>query len=97
MRRNEQNVSVKDELKGQSSEEFKMGISNSVLHGNALTPEFYELIYDVDPEAENDDYYVTSSDFIGLHTQIKKDLLRALRWWAFGICIVMTGITFINV
>ena len=94
MRRNEHIVSVKDEPKGQSGEKIKTGISGSVLQGNALTPEFYELIYEADPGAENDDYYVTSADFIQLHSQIKKNLVRGLLWWAFGVCVVMSGITF---
>lgn len=95
MIRNEHNVSVKDGLSGQSGEEVKTGISSSVLHGNALTPEFYELIYEADPGAKNDDYYVTSADFIGLHSQIKNDLLRGLLWWAFGLCFFMAGLVLV--
>lgn len=79
MRRNEHIVSVKDEPKGQSGEKIKTGISGSVLQGNALTPEFYELIYEADPGAENDDYYVTSVPFeIVMHAFIAR-LLRFAR------------------
>lgn len=97
MRRNEHIVSVKYEPKGQSGEEVKTGISGAVSQGNALTPEFYDLIYEADPGAENDDYYVTSADFIELHSQIKKDLVRGLVWYAVGLCFFMAGLVLVYV
>ena len=60
--------------------------------GTRLTPEFFELIYDADPEAENDDYYVTSPDFVQLHSQIKKGLVQAWVWCAVTLCFFMSGL-----
>ena len=69
----------------------------AVLRENALTPEFYELIYSADPEAANDDYYVTSEDFIHLHWQIKKDLIKGVSWWAIGVCATTAFLMLANV
>ena len=59
-------------------------------HVEQLSPEFYDLIRGWDPEAENDEYYVTSSDFIELHTRIRRFLIRRLIWWATSVCLGMS-------
>ena len=91
MGRKEHNVSVTGEPTGQSDEEISAGISGAVLQRNPLTPEFYELIFEADPEALNDDYYVTSRDFVQLHSKIKKDLIRGVSWWLLANCLFIAG------
>lgn len=95
MRRNEHNVSVRGQPIGQFGKEVRAGISGAVLQRNALTPEFYELISGADPDAANDDYYVTSPEFVQLHSKIKKDLIRGFLWWAASLCLFMAGLAFI--
>ncbi len=46
-----------------------------------LSSEFFSLIYDLDPEAANDPYYVTSKDFVDLHARIKKRLIIGVLSW----------------
>lgn len=60
-----------------------------------LSPEFYDLISDWDPEAANDNYYVTSADFIELHSGIKTFLIRRLVWWAISVCVGMSVLFFV--
>ncbi len=60
-----------------------------------LSPKFFDLIYDRDPEAANDDYYVTSSDFIELHSQIKRTLIRHVLWLATSVCLGMPVLVFV--
>ena len=59
-----------------------------------LSPEFYDLIYESDSEAENDDYYVRSEDFLELHTKIRKGLIRGLLWWGATLFLVFVGIAY---
>ena len=66
------------------------GADELVLPENQLSPEFFDLIFDWDPEAANDEYYVTSSNFIELHSEIKKFLLRRVLWWAISVCVGMS-------
>ena len=66
-----------------------------ILHKEQLSSEFFDLIYDLDPEAANDDYYVTSSDFIELHSQIKKFLIRRLLWWATSVGVSMSVLAYV--
>ena len=61
-------------------------------HADQLSPEFFDLICDWDPEAANDEYYVTSSDFIELHSQIKKFLIRRMIWWAMSVWLGMSAL-----
>lgn len=79
----------------QSDEEIRGGFSELSLQKNALTPEFYELIFDADPNAVNDDYYVTSEDFLQLHFRIKKNLILGLIGWAAGLCLFMAGLAYV--
>lgn len=53
--------------------------------GDHLSPEFFDLISDWDPDAANDDYYVTSADFIEIHDQLKTFLIRRMIWWAASV------------
>ena len=92
MGRKERNVSARGEPTGEFGEEVMAGTSGAALHGHALTPEFYELISGADPDAANDDYYVTSPDFVQLHSKIKKDLIRGLLLWAVCLCLFMAGL-----
>ena len=86
-------------VKGAPKRRFGQGVMSEavepVSQENRLSPEFCDLIYEWDPEAANDDYYVTSSDFIQLHSQIKKDLIRGLLWWATIVCLAMSGLAFV--
>ena len=66
-----------------------------VLHTDQLCPEFLDLISDWDPDAANDNYYVTSSDFIELHSQIKRFLIRRIIWWATSVCLGMSVLLFL--
>jgi hypothetical protein len=66
-----------------------------LLQKTELTSEFFDLIYESDPEASNDNYYVTSADFVQLHSQIRSDLRRSLFWWAIGLCGVLAGTSFV--
>lgn len=50
-----------------------------------LTPEFCALIYDADSGASNDDYYVTSADFLELHSGIRRGLFLGLLTWGIGV------------
>lgn len=47
--------------------------------------EFFDLIYDLDPGAANDKYYVTSADFLSQRAQIRKELVKGSLFWAAGI------------
>jgi len=92
MRRNEHNVAVRSEPTGQLGEEVRESISGAVLQTNALTPEFCELISEADPDAANDDFYVTSPEFVQLHSKIKKDVIRGLLLWAVSLCLFMASL-----
>ena len=69
-----------------------LGADEPAPHIEQLSPEFYDLIRDWDPEAANDEYYVTSSDFIELHSQIKRFLIRRMIWWATSVCLGMSAL-----
>ncbi len=71
------------------------GAAATVLSKDQLCPEFFDLIYDWDPEASNDDYYVTSSDFIEIHDQLKRTLIRGVLLWATSVCLGMSALAFI--
>ena len=59
-------------------------------YGNRdLTPEFCHLVYDADPDASNDNYYVTSEDFLELHSKIRRDLLLGVVGWAVALLLVV--------
>ena len=60
----------------------------------APSPEFFGLTYEWDPGAANDEYYVASSDFIALHSHIKRFLLRRMLWWAASVSCGMTLLFF---
>ncbi len=95
MRRNQHNVSVRGESASQSGEEVRATIPGAVLQRNTLTPAFYELISKADPDAANDDYYVTSPEFIQLHSKIKKDFIRGLSLWAVALCLFMASLAYV--
>ena len=57
----------------------------------ALSPEFFDLIYEADPHAAKDKYYVASSDFTDLHSEIKGGLLRGVLLWSAGLTVVVTA------
>ena len=65
-----------------------------VLQKDQLSPEFFGLIHDWDPEASNDDYYVTSSDFIEIHSQLNRTLIRGVLFWATNVCLGMSALAF---
>ena len=67
----------------------------TALSKHQLSPEFFDLIYDWDPEAANDDYYVTSSDFIEIHSQLKRTLIRGVLLWATSVCLGMSALAFV--
>lgn len=71
------------------------GAVETVPHADQLSPEFFDLISDWDPDAANDNYYVTSSDFIELHSQLRKFLIRRMIWWATSVCLGMSVLFFI--
>jgi hypothetical protein len=48
--------------------------------------EFFDLIYELDPGAANDDYYVTSADFLALQSELRSKLIRGLFQWAACLC-----------
>lgn len=76
----------------------QLGVSaaaDAVLDADRLSPEFFELIHDWDPEAANDEYYVTSSDFIELHSQIRKFLIRRMIMWSASVLVGMSGLIFV--
>jgi hypothetical protein len=53
----------------------------ALLRPHRLSPEFFDLVHEWDPEAANDDYYVTSAGFTELHSDIEAQLLRGLLTW----------------
>ena len=69
--------------------------TTTVLSKDQLSPEFFDLIYDWDPAASNDDYYVTSPDFIEIHDQLKRTLIRGVLLWATSVCLGMSALAFI--
>ena len=69
--------------------------TEAVGQGKRLTPEFCELVYEWDPEAANDSYYVTSADFVQLHSEIKRGLLRGVLWWAIIVCAATAAVVFV--
>jgi hypothetical protein len=66
-----------------------------VSNENQLSPEFFDVIYEWDSDAANDDYYTTSAEFTELHSQIKKDLIRRMVQWAICTCGGMLGLVLI--
>ena len=73
-----------------TSQDGVSGAVELVPQADELSPEFFDLIHSWDPDAANDDYYVTSSDFIELHSQIRKFLIRRMIWWATSVCLGMS-------
>ena len=71
------------------------GTAELVPQADELSPEFFDLIHDWDPDAANDNYYVTSSDFIELHSQLRKFLIRRMIWWATSVCLGMSILFYI--
>jgi hypothetical protein len=68
-------------------DDSRASADKTVLSENRLSENFYELIYELDPEAKNDDYYVTSADFIELHSEMKAYLITRIIWWATSACL----------
>ena len=95
MRRNLDSVAPSSEPVGPSGEESEISVPSSDVQQNALTPEFYYLISTADPDAANDDYYVTDPEFVELHSKMKKDVIRGLVLWLVGHCVFIAGLAFI--
>jgi len=62
----------------------------------ALTPEFFDLISEADPHAAKDKYYVASSDFTELHSEIKGGLLRGILIWSVGLTMVLATAIYLS-
>mgnify|MGYP001549833488 CR=1 FL=1 len=95
MRRNLDGVSASNELLDPLDEDSESALSGAESQQNALTPEFYYLISTADPDAANDDYYVTDPEFVQLHSKMKKDVFRGLMLWLVGHGVFMAGLAFI--
>lgn len=52
-----------------------------------LSPEFFQLIHHWDPNAVDDQYYVTSREFTKLHSHIREYLIRRLLWWTASVTV----------
>ncbi len=76
-------------------EESELAISGSGAQKGALTPEFYYLISSADPDAANDDYYVTDPEFVQLHAKLKKGVIRGLLLWLVGHGVFIAALAFI--
>ena len=61
-----------------------------------LAPEFFDLIYEADPFAADDIYYVASSEFTELHSDIKSGLLRGVLLWSLGLTMVLTSAIYLG-
>ena len=85
MRKNQKNLA----LESVSDEPWSRGDGIRGSKGG-LSTEFFELIFDADEDASNDDYYVTSADFIEFHTRIRRNLLDAIILWLVGLVIAVT-------
>ena len=81
--------------RSRAAQNAESGTAEAAQHGDQLSPEFFDLICDWDPDAVNDDYYVTSSDFIELHSGIKKFLIRRVVWWAVSVCLGMSILAYV--
>ena len=79
-----------------TSQNVKTGGYSSFPESKELTPEFYDLVYSVDSAAANDNYYVTSGDFLELHSQLRKELLSGIFWWSCGLCLLLISAVFLN-
>ena len=89
------NLLVKDVPEFRSGQSPISEAVEPVTQAHRLSPEFFDRIYDWDPGAANDDYYVTSPDFIELHSQIKRTLIRGVIWWATSVCLGMPVLVFV--
>jgi hypothetical protein len=95
MRPEKHNFSLEGELNRPLDNESRASVNKIVLPENRLSENFFELIYALDPEAKNDDYYVTSADFIELHSWIKAYLVRRMIWWAVSVCLGMSALAYL--
>lgn len=59
------------------------------------SPEFFNLIYDWDPNATDDEYYATSEEFLELHSRIKDFLIQRLMWWTASVATAVVGLSII--
>jgi len=89
------NLLAKQAPQSRTMQDGVSGAVETVPHADQLSPEFFDLISDWDPDAANDNYYVTSSDFIELHSQLRKFLIRRMIWWATSVCLGMSVLFFI--
>ena len=95
MRLGKHKLLAKQVPRSRTLQDGESGAVDPVLHTDQLSPKFFDLIGDWDPGAANDNYYVTSSDFIELHSQIKKFLIRRIIWWATSVCLGMSVLFFV--
>ena len=53
--------------------------------------EFFSLVYELDPQAANDDYYATSADFLLLQSQLRAKLIQGFLLWFVGISVAFSA------
>lgn len=75
----------RDHAKYAFEQEIVAGHARSHKGRKELSQEFCELVRGADEHASNDDYYVTSADFIELHSRIRGGLLYGLLLWTTGL------------
>lgn len=90
-----QNKSTREDVKRGLGHGVTAAVVESASSENRLSPEFFDLIYEWDPKAVNDEYYVTSSDFIELHSQIRTRLIRGVLLWALALCLGMASLAIV--
>jgi hypothetical protein len=74
---------------------FRADPAKGAVPGGGLSPEFCALIYDTDAQAINDDYYVTSADFLELRSSIRRGLARGLLAWGIGLLMAVAALGFV--
>ena len=68
----------------------------SAKRDRTLSPEFFDLIYEADPHAADDDYYVASTEFTELHSEIKGGLLQGVLLWSAGLAVVLAAVFYLG-
>lgn len=95
MKAEKHNHLVKDAPEFRSRQSPMSEAGEPVTQAHQLSPQFLALIYDWDPGAANDYYYVKSSDFIEIHSRLRRTLIRGLLFWAASVCLGMSALAFV--
>lgn len=71
------------------------GAAEAVPHVDQLSPELLDVIRDWDPEAANDQHFVTSADFIEFQSRIRNFVIRRLLWWVASVGLGISALLFL--